>query len=356
MFDFLKNQKILITGNTGFKGSWLTQIISNYSNKIYGISDSIPTDPSHYSLIEKKKIKQSFIDVCDFKKLNKRIGEIKPNFIFHLAAQSLVKKSYDSPLKTFNTNVIGTLNILESLRLINHDCISIIITSDKSYKNMEWSHGYRENDIIGGKDPYSASKSAAEMVLHGYINSFFIKNKKVKIGIARAGNVIGGGDWSSDRIIPDCISKWQANKTVDVRNPNSTRPWQHVLEPLFGYLMFARELNNDHISNGEVLNFGPDYNLDKTVKELVLELSKHWPKSKYQFKKLKSNYYESNLLKLNCEKAFKLLNWSSILDFKKTIKYTAEWYLNFYKNKNNINNITDNQIHEFTDIYLNKNE
>ena len=355
MLDFLKGKKILITGNTGFKGSWLVAILSQYTNEIYGLSKDIPTNPSHYKILKQKVINNGYIDIKNLKNVSNLINKIKPDFIFHLAAQSLVFKSYIQTVDTYETNIIGTLNILESLRYLKTKCVAIIITSDKAYQNNEWPFGYRENDILGGNDPYSSSKAATEMVISGYLKSFFLEQNKIRIGIARAGNVIGGGDWSKDRIIPDCIKNWSKGKQLNIRNPYSIRPWQHVLEPLFGYIFFARELFFRKKLNGEVFNFGPASDMSKSVLDLVSELSKYWPKSKWKIENINNNKVkESNFLTLNCDKAYKYLNWSPTLTFNKTIQYTSKWYQSFYNNKKQINNITNYQIDEFLDSYLNK--
>ena len=228
------NKTIIITGHTGFKGSWLTLWLKNLGAKIIGISNNIPTKPSFF---EETKLKRGIVDLRldlkNLKKLDLIFKKYKPDFVFHLAAQSLVKESYDFPIKTFQSNTVGTLNVLECIKNLKQKCISIIITSDKSYKNLEIKRGYRENDLLGGKDPYSASKASAELIIQSYINSFFnTKFNNKLIAIARAGNVIGGGDWSKNRLIPDCIKAWSKNKTAIIRNPSSTRPWQHVLEAL----------------------------------------------------------------------------------------------------------------------------
>ena len=232
-YNYFKNKKILVIGHTGFKGSWLSLTLSSLNAKIYGISDTIPTKPSNFEILKiKKKLVQDIrCDIRDYKNLKKNIDKIKPEIIFHLAAQSLVKRSYDKPIETWTTNLIGTTNLLDVMRNYKKKCILVLITSDKSYKNVEKKSGYVETDILGGFDPYSASKASAELSIQSYIKSFFSEKKSsLRIGVARAGNVIGGGDWSQDRLIPDCIKSWSKNKKVNIRNFNSTRPWQHVLE------------------------------------------------------------------------------------------------------------------------------
>ncbi len=230
-FKRFKNKKVLVTGHTGFKGSWLTIWLKILGAKVLGISNGVLTNPSIFKITKlEKKIESRKVDIRNLKKVKKIFLSFKPDFVFHLAAQSLVQKSYKSPLETFETNSLGTLNILEALRGIKKKCTVILITSDKSYKNLELKRGYRENDILGGLDPYSASKGSAELIIQSYINSYYKKNNKILIGVARAGNVIGGGDWSVNRLVPDCVKSWSKKKTVLLRNPSSTRPWQHVLE------------------------------------------------------------------------------------------------------------------------------
>ena len=271
-----KNKKILITGHTGFKGSWLSLWFKSLGADVMGVSIDIPTKPSHFKLINlEKKIKNKFVDITDLKKLKKIFISFKPDYVFHLAAQSLVKKSYKNPLLTYYTNAIGTLNVMESLKSLKNNCIAVIITSDKSYKNLEIKRGYKETDVLGGADPYSASKASAELIIQSYFKSYLNNKKNIRIAVARAGNVIGGGDWAKDRIVPDCIRSWSKNNAVDIRNPSATRPWQHVLEPLSGYLHLANSLSNDSNLNGEAFNFGPQFSNNFSVEELVNEMKIH---------------------------------------------------------------------------------
>ncbi len=334
-YPIFLNKKVLITGNTGFKGSWLSFWLLNLGAKVYGLSKNIPTKPSLFKVLNlQKKIKFTKLDIKKKKLLKKKINQIKPDFIFHLAAQSLVKASYLKPVETFETNSLGTLNLLDSILTLKNKCIAIIITSDKSYKNLEIKRGYHENDIIGGVDPYSASKGAAELIIKSYIKNYFYKKKNLKICVARAGNVIGGGDWSQNRVVPDCIKSWSKGKKVNIRNPNSTRPWQHVLEVLAGYLLLAKKLKLNKKLNGEVFNFGPNSQTNYSVIKLIKKMKEHWPN--VSWKKLKVNhgrFYESKLLKLNSKKAKKKLGWKCILTFKETSKMVSEWYRDFYKKK-----------------------
>ena len=343
-----RNKKVVVTGHTGFKGSWLSYWLSMFGAKVTGLSDRVISVPSHYSSINlKKKIKNKFFDISNKKKVLEFLKKEKPDFIFHLAAQALVSKSYKNPILTWNSNTIGTINILESLRLIKFKkkCVCVLITSDKSYKNVETNKGYKENDKLGGKDPYSASKAAADIAINSYFNSFYSENRpNLRIGVARAGNVIGGGDWSEDRLIPDCIKNWRVGKTVELRNPHSTRPWQHVLDALNGYINLSINLNNSKKLNGEVFNFGPSKSSNFSVLDVVREIKKNWPDAKFKIKKKKNKkFFESNLLKLNSEKAKKKLKWKSVLNFKEVINFVSLWYLEFLKNEKS-DNMTKKQI------------
>lgn len=339
--DFLKkkfkDKKVLITGHTGFKGSWLSFWFVNLGAKVLGISDNYSTQPSLFSLLKlKNKIIHRNYDLLNFKKIKKEIINFKPDFVFHLAAQAIVKKSYKNPKKTFETNSFGTLNLLETLRFLKKKCNIIIITSDKSYRNVEKKEGYIETDILGGDDPYSASKASAEMIIRSYMNCFFKNKKNLSIAVARAGNVIGGGDWSPNRIVPDCFKTWSQNKIAIIRNPNSTRPWQHVFEVLGGYILLSIFLDKKRkFINNEVFNFGPSNNQIKSVLDLVREMKKNWPRVKWRVKKNK-NFFEHKLLKLNSSKIKKIINWRCILPFKETVFLTSDWYKTFYKNKKNI--------------------
>ena len=243
--NIYKNKKIIITGHTGFKGAWLTFCLHLMGAKILGISKDIITKPSLYKTLKlEKKIKTKFIDIKDYKKIEKIFSKFRPNFVFHLAAQSLVKKSLEKPRDTFVTNSVGTLNILSALKNLKNNCKSVIITSDKSYLNVEQKKGYKETDRLGGVDPYSASKASAEIIINSFHKSFLKHNKNISLVVARAGNVIGGGDWSEDRLIPDCVKAWSKKKPVSIRNLKSTRPWQHVLEAIGAYLYLGYLLYN----------------------------------------------------------------------------------------------------------------
>ena len=356
--NIFNNKKILITGNTGFKGSWLTIWLNLLGAKLYGLSNNIPTKPSLYEEGNLDGVIQNnILDIRDLTKVSNLINTIQPDFIFHLAAQPLVSASYINPSDTWQTNVMGTVNVLDSLRVLDKKCISVLITSDKCYENQEWEWGYRETDRLGGDDPYSASKGSAELVIKSYIASFFSTTKcsKIKVSSARAGNVIGGGDWAKNRIVPDCVRAWSKNKPVKIKSPNSTRPFQHVLEPLSGYLCLAEKLATDEDFNGQSFNFGPNSDANYRVIDVVNALSKSWPESKWEVNTIKKNEFkESKLLKLNCDKALSLLKWKPILNFEQTILLTSKWYFEFYNNKNiNIFDQCCEQIKFFNNLIQN---
>ncbi len=353
MNDFgntFKDKVVLITGNTGFKGSWLSLWMIELGAKVVGISNNVPTQPSNYEVCQiEEKITQEFLDITDFKKVQHAFEKWKPDFVFHMAAQALVKESYSDPLETFKVNGLGTANILEALRNIDKEVIAIIITSDKAYDNVEWIWGYRENDRIGGKDPYSASKGVAELVIRSYVDSFFtVQDCDVRLGIVRAGNVIGGGDWAADRIVPDCMKAWSLSDLVDIRSPNATRPWQHVLEPLSGYISLASELSQGPHLHGEAYNFGPSADQNFSVRELIDEMTKHWDSVVWNDTSgdlSVERVYEAGLLKLNCDKALAHLLWEPTMTFEETVKLTVEWYKAFYqKDRIDIHEFTLNQI------------
>ena len=351
-FSFKKHFKgktVIVTGHTGFKGSWLTLWLISLGANVIGISSGVPSNPSHFKILNlKRKIINKNLDIRNLKKIKNVFRNYKPNYVFHLAAQSLVKESYVDPIYTFQTNSIGTLNVLESLKNLKNKCTAILITSDKSYKNLEIKRGYREDDVLGGTDPYSASKASAELIIQSYVKSYFKKNDKISIGIARAGNVIGGGDWSKDRLVPDCVKSWSKNNRVNIRNPKSTRPWQHVLEAVGGYLIFATRLNKNKKLHSEAFNFGPNTKKSYNVIRLVKSMKKHWEKVSWKISKNnKNNFFESNLLKLNCTKANQILNWKSVLSFEEIIKMTAQWYSQYYSKPKKILSTSLNQIKNY---------
>jgi len=359
-FDIYKNKKVLVTGHTGFKGSWLTQWLLLLNANVSGYALLPPTSPSLYDQLDNdKNIHSKIGDVRNFENLKKFIGEVKPDIIFHLAAQSLVRESYLNPLETLETNVTGTANVLDAVRQLNLPTNIVVITSDKCYDNKEWIFGYRENDAFGGYDPYSASKGAAEIVVSSWRNSFFnpmnFDKHNVKLASARAGNVIGGGDWAQDRILPDCIRALQKNKTIQIRNPLATRPWQHVLESLGGYLLLGSKLLDDTSDNLETycsgFNFGPLGTSNKTVESLVNEILTHW-QGKWKYNK-EDAMHEAFLLNLNIDKATQLLHWSPVWDFKTTIEKTVHWYKINYENHEKIQDFTKQQIENYSKAFFN---
>lgn len=353
--NIYKNKKVLVTGNTGFKGSWLCTWLISLGADVYGMSNNIPTNPSMFiELNLESKMKHYFVDVRDFDDVRNKINEIEPDFIFHLAAQPIVSLSYNDPIETLSTNIMGTANLLEALRILNKQCVAIIITSDKCYDNVEWIYGYKETDSVGGKDIYSGSKGAAELIFKSYYHSFFKKpESKVKIASVRAGNVIGGGDWALDRIVPDCMRSWSEKRIVEIRSPNATRPWQHVLEPLSGYLQLGEKLYNDQNLNGESFNFGPKPEYNHSVKELLEDMSVRWnfENSKDAYSIIgNEKFYEASLLKLNCDKALYFFQWKSTLNYESLIEFTSDWYYQFYNNKIDMFDFTNLQIDKYENI------
>jgi CDP-glucose 4,6-dehydratase len=350
--NVFKDKTVLITGHTGFKGVWLSRWLLDLGARVVGISVDIPTQPSHFDAIAlKNEIEDHRLDILDFEALQKIIVDCSPDFIFHLAAQSLVKSSYQDPVNTWQVNTMGTIHVLESLRNFKHNCVAIFITSDKCYDNVEWTWGYRETDSLGGGDPYSASKGGAEFAIRSYVKSFFPQGGNITLGIGRAGNVIGGGDWAADRIVPDCMRSWADGNHVELRNPNATRPWQHVLEPLGGYLSLAACLSSGSDLHGEPFNFGPPANQNYSVGNLVNEMKVHW--DRVDWSDVSSIYRgpkEAGLLKLNCDKALHLLGWQAVWDFPKTVATTVGWYKAFYEGNETqmaIRDVTSQQINEY---------
>lgn len=354
--DVYQGKTVLITGNTGFKGSWLTTWLSRLGANIVGVSKDVPTSPSMYEVLKlENKIKHFMVDVRNLDALKEIIAEEKPDFIFHLAAQAIVSESYKSPVETITSNVVGTMNILEALRATNRKCCAVLITSDKSYDNVEWVWGYKETDHLGGKDVYSGSKGAAELVIKSYVNSFFSNNDHpVRIAVARAGNVIGGGDWAKDRIVVDCVKAWNKGASVDIRSSQATRPWQHVLEPISGYLALGSALFSSERFHGEAFNFGPRSDQDITVLKLLHDLASEMgyaaPEKAYQVTD-EVPFNESGLLKLNCDKALHYLKWQSTLTYNQTVGYVGDWYSSFYmKDHRDMLDKTYDQISSYEDL------
>jgi CDP-glucose 4,6-dehydratase len=336
-FDILKNYKnknVLVTGHTGFKGSWLTIWLLSLGANVIGYSlDPKRNEDNFVKANIKDKIVDIRGDIRNVDKLKKVFEIYKPEIVFHLAAQPLVRYSYANPKYTYDVNILGTVNILECIRECEETKIGIIITSDKCYKNNEWVWGYRENDRMGGYDPYSSSKSCVELIVSSYQNSFFNPEKFDKhgklIASVRAGNVIGGGDWSEDRLIPDCIKALQKGKKITIRSPYSIRPWQHVLEPLSGYLLVGAKLVSDGIQYANAWNFGPEYRNMINVLEIVEKVVNGWGSGNYSIENNKNNFHEAKLLSLDINKAKYYLQWYPRWGIDKTIEKIIEWYKNY---------------------------
>jgi len=351
MFDSIyKNKKVLITGHTGFKGSWLAKWLIELGADVYGYSIDIPSEPSHFEKLNlESDMVSSFGDVRDYSAFKSFIDKHQPEVVFHLAAQPIVRRSFTDPLETIETNVMGVVNVLEITRKVTSIKSLIIITSDKCYENVEWTYGYRETDRLGGEDPYSASKGAAEIIASTYMRTYF-NDERVYVSTVRAGNVIGGGDWAKDRLIPDAVRAWSQHDVLNIRNPKATRPWQHVLEPLSGYLQVGAELiRKNKICKNQSFNFGPDATVNKNVVEVLTEMSKSWENVKWEIETNKKNQKEAGLLKLCCDKAHHLINWYPTLSFKDTIEFTMSWYREYYNNENfDCTNFTVKQIESYS--------
>ena len=324
-----QGKTVLVTGHTGFKGSWLCYWLNRLGAKVVGVSLHDRKLSESLSVeLDKNFFSQYQLDIRNLVGMKGLLTSVKPDLIFHLAAQAIVGTSYSAPIDTWTTNVTGTANLLEACCGLESDCSVVVITSDKVYKNQEWCWGYREDDQLGSSDPYSASKAAAELVIKSYIDSFCKKEGNIRMAVARAGNVIGGGDWSEGRLIPDCARAWLKNTTVEIRNPNSTRPWQHVLEPLSGYLCLADNLLQSNNLHGECFNFGPLEGNDFCVFDVVSELGKYFEGAEtVDISESYGGPPEQTLLKLSVEKAKVSLNWRPLWSFERTVKETAEWYV-----------------------------
>ncbi|MBP5510463.1 MAG: CDP-glucose 4,6-dehydratase [Kiritimatiellae bacterium] len=331
MLDVYRNKRVLVTGHTGFKGAWLCEWLLALGAEVHGFALPPPTRPSLFSQLKlAKRLKSHTIgDVRDLDALMRTMRCVKPVFVFHLAAQPLVRLSYEKPTETFDTNVMGTVNVLEAVRLMGRKTSVVCVTTDKVYENNEKGRPFRETDPFGGYDPYSASKGACEIAISSYRRSFFgMPDSPVWVASARAGNVIGGGDWAKDRIVPDAMRALAKGEAIPVRNKISTRPWQHVLEPLGGYLTLGAALAKrerfDEVCGG--FNFGPDPKANRTVKELVEEMLK-WKRGAWVDQSDPTAVHEAGLLNLDIRKAGKVLDWKPRWNFETTVKNTVQWYV-----------------------------
>lgn len=325
-------KKVFITGHTGFKGSWLSFLLHKVGAEVMGFSLPPETSPNHFDLLTlNKKIKTLEGDIRDKETVSQAMINFQPEFVFHLAAQALVPESYKNPTSTIATNVIGSANVLDAV----HNCHSVrsmvYITSDKCYENFEWIWGYRESDQLGGRDPYSASKAAAEIIFSSYNRSFFEQRTSLGAATTRAGNVIGGGDWAPNRIIPDCIRAIEGGQAIKLRNPEATRPWQHVLEPISGYLMLAIKLYKEPKLWQGAWNFGPFSNEVKTVQDVAETVIQHYGKGSIKLFDAEIKNHEAKLLQLNCEKAQHLLGWHPRWRTDQSLEATALWYKTVYQ-------------------------
>lgn len=349
------NKTILVTGHTGFKGSWLCYWLNKMGAKVIGYSLEAPTTPNHISLLD-LDIVSVIADIRDTQKLDEVFATYKPEAVFHLAAQPLVRLSYENPVETYETNVMGTLKVLEACR--KHQVKAIVnITSDKAYENKEWIWGYRENDPLGGYDPYSSSKGCADILVNSYRSSYFNletykKSHHTLLASCRAGNVIGGGDWAQDRLMTDIMLSVSQGKKVSIRNPLATRPWQHVLEPLSGYLHVGQKLLEEKKEFAEAWNFGPSDEGSITVEEVVKNVKKHWSSIDYEIGQKSNQPHEANLLKLDCSKAHILLKWKDVWESQTTFEKTVTWYKAYYETKT-LNTSAD--LEQYVDDAKNKN-
>jgi CDP-glucose 4,6-dehydratase len=350
-----QNNTVLVTGHTGFKGSWLSIWLRELGAQVVGFSLEPPSDPSNFVATGlKSRIINLHGDIREIGQLTPAFREYQPEFVFHLAAQPLVRLSYDEPKLTFDTNLGGTINVLEAVRSSPSVKVLINITSDKCYENKEWTWGYRENDPMGGHDPYSASKGCAELAFAAYLRSFFTQNvssgKRIGAASVRAGNVIGGGDWGKDRLLPDCIRALSSGQPIGIRNPRSIRPWQHVLEPLSGYLWLGALLKEDPFRYSGGWNLGPEDDSHITTVGLVERLIRYWGEGSWRDLSNKDAPHETKLLKLNCDKAHAELQWRSILNLDEGLRLSADWYKKYYDSgsMDDMYSVCADQIREYS--------
>ncbi len=346
-----RGKRVLLTGHTGFKGAWLAEWLLALGAEVTGYSLPPPTSPALFDQLGLvSRLRNIEGDIRDLPKLHQTVETTRPDFVFHLAAQPLVRLSYREPIETYSTNVMGTVNVLETLRLAGRPCTVVAITTDKCYENRECLHGYREEDPMGGHDPYSSSKGAAELVISAYRRSYFsAPDSVIRLASARSGNVLGGGDWAEDRIVPDCIRALQSGETIPVRNKVSTRPWQHVLEPLSGYLTLGAQMAAAAPDSplASAFNFGPGLAANRPVANLVQEILKHWP-GRWEDKSDPVAVHEATRLNLNTDKAHHLLHWEAVWSFSETVAQTVQWYREAAGQPASIHALTTRQISAYT--------
>jgi len=352
--DSYRGKRVIVTGHTGFKGSWLCEWLLALGAEVTGFALAPTASPALFEQLGlKSRLRHVLGDVKDIAAVRRLVDQTKPDFLFHLAAQPLVRLSYDQPVETYATNVMGTVNVLEAIRLADRPCVVVSITTDKCYENKEWVHSYREEDPMGGYDPYSSSKGAAELVIAAYRRAYFsMPDSKVKLASARAGNVIGGGDWALDRIVPDCIRSLLRGESIPVRNKVATRPWQHVLEPLSGYLWLGACLASPRLSTfgaqlASPFNFGPALSSNRTVADLVHEILKHWP-GLWDDKSNPNAVHEAKLLNLSTDKAHHFLDWSPVWPVTETIEHTVAWYRLAEDSIDDVRALTTDQINDYS--------
>uniref|UniRef100_A0A7C3RLD4 CDP-glucose 4,6-dehydratase n=1 Tax=Dictyoglomus thermophilum TaxID=14 RepID=A0A7C3RLD4_DICTH len=330
IFQNYRGRKVLVTGHTGFKGSWLTLWLSELGAEVIGYSLEPPTNPSLFEILNlKERIIHIVGDIRDEESLRKVFRKYKPDIVFHLAAQPLVRYSYIAPRYTYEVNVMGTVNLLEAVRDTDSVKVAIIVTSDKCYENKEWFYGYREIDPMGGYDPYSSSKGCVELIVSVYKRSF-MDNLGIALSSVRAGNVIGGGDWQEDRLIPDCIRALSKGEAIKIRKPKAIRPWQYVLEPLYGYLLLGVKMLENREKFSGAWNFGPSDTDILTVEEVTKKVIEYWGEGEYEILEKEDDFHEATLLKLDCSKAHFLLNWYPVYDINEALKRTVNWYKRYY--------------------------
>jgi CDP-glucose 4,6-dehydratase len=345
-----RGRRVFVTGHTGFKGSWLCEWLLDLGAEVAGFALEPDTEPTLFKQLGlAARMSHQIADVRDAEAMRAAIQDFQPDYVFHLAAQPLVRRSYMEPLETFAANVMGTAHVCNALRSLEKPCAAVMITTDKVYENLEVGRAFREDDKLGGHDPYSASKAAAEIVIESWRKSFFsAPDSRIALASARAGNVIGGGDWAADRIVPDCMRALQRGEPVRVRNPRATRPWQHVLEPLGGYLLLGARLlaEPENAALRTAFNFGPSLDADRTVGELVTEVLRNWP-GEWEHRGEENAPHEAGLLHLDITKARDVLGWRPRWDFPTTIRETVEWYRAAQSDPDAVRELTRRQISDY---------